>query len=192
RKLFIKAGIAKALVNIFEKQNSECIKEGHVKAFYALTHPASHEIRLLIFSQSPIEGLFKLLKHNNADISNYAIKSFWSIILAGTETTTETVQHPHFDALAIYDGIEQLYQFAFSSNASEQSKSIAVVCIGYLYRQKVIEKTVIRESVINRLKNLVNDAGVWEKDQSRIALRLLAQNPVNEAQIKKGGFTIPK
>ncbi|KAA6361304.1 MAG: hypothetical protein EZS28_043169, partial [Streblomastix strix] len=192
RKLFIKAGIAKALVNIFEKQNSECIKEGHVKAFYALTHPASHDVGLLIYSQSPYEGLFKLLKHTNADISEYAIKSFWSIIAAGAQTTLETVQHPHFDVLATYDGIEQLYQFTLSSNARDDSKNIAAVSIAHLYGEKVIEKTIIRESVINRLKKLVNDSRVWEKKQSRNALILLALNPVNEAEIKKGGFTIPK
>ncbi|KAA6385877.1 MAG: hypothetical protein EZS28_018595 [Streblomastix strix] len=191
RVQFIKAGIAKALINIFEKQNVQYIKEYHVKAFNALTFPASCDVELLIYSQSPIEGLLKLLKHTNADISFYAISSFFNIIYAGTNTTSVTVQHPHFDALATYDGIEQLYQFTLSSNAYDDSKNRATVSIACLYRAKVIEKTIIRESAINRLKKLVNDARDWEKDASRYALRLLARNPVNEAEIKKGGFTIP-
>ncbi|KAA6373559.1 MAG: hypothetical protein EZS28_030914 [Streblomastix strix] len=191
RRCCIKAGIVEALVNIFLKQNRSYIKVQHGQAFYVLTYPVSDDVKLLIYSQFPFAGLLKLLVHSNKDVSEYSISSIWNIILAGTYTIPDSTQHPHFDTFATHGGIEKLYQFSNSWNVNDNSKNTAVVCIGYLYRAKQIEKEDMRREIIDQLKELVNYIGDWGKEESRQALRYLAQNPVNKAEIVKDGFVIP-
>ncbi|KAA6385673.1 MAG: hypothetical protein EZS28_018798 [Streblomastix strix] len=191
KKCCIKAGIVKALVNIFLKQDSSYIKVQHARAFGVLTYPASDDVGLLIYSQFPFAGLLKLLEHSDANIQSNAVSSIWNIILAGAHSTSSTSLHPHFDILATHGGIEKLYQFSNSYSANDHSKNIAVVCIGYLYRAKMIEIADMRKAVIDRLKKLINYIGNWGKEESRQALRYLDQNLINKLEIAKDGFVIP-
>ncbi|KAA6364697.1 MAG: hypothetical protein EZS28_039776 [Streblomastix strix] len=191
RRCCIKAGIVKALVNIFLKQDSSYIKVQHAQAFNVLTYPTSNDVGLLIYSQFPFAGLLNLLDHTNKDVFEYAIISIWNIILAGTSTTPDSTQHPHFDTLATHEGIEKLYQFSNSWRTDDHYKNMAIVCIGNLYRAKMIEQADMRKEVIDRLKKLVNGSREWAKGESRHALRYLAQNLVNKAERIKGGFVIP-
>ncbi|KAA6311549.1 MAG: hypothetical protein EZS28_056104, partial [Streblomastix strix] len=114
RRCCIQAGIVKALVNIFLKQDSSYIKVQHAKAFYFLTYLTNNDVKLLIYSQFPFAGLLNLLEHSDKDVFEYAIVSIWHIILAGTSTTPYSTQHPHFDTFATHGGIEKLYQFSNS------------------------------------------------------------------------------
>ncbi|KAA6354075.1 MAG: hypothetical protein EZS28_050398 [Streblomastix strix] len=95
RRCCIQAGIVKALVNIFLKQDISYIKYQHARAFNVLTYPANNDAGLLIYSQFPFAGLLKLLDNSDANISQTAINSVWNIILAGIETTPDTTYHPH-------------------------------------------------------------------------------------------------
>ncbi|KAA6358148.1 MAG: hypothetical protein EZS28_046324, partial [Streblomastix strix] len=47
-----------------------------------------------------------------------------------------------------------------------------------------------RVEVVSYLKTLISDTDVWTKDTSQFALKQIAQNTVNRAEIEKDDFAI--
>ncbi|KAA6374608.1 MAG: hypothetical protein EZS28_029865 [Streblomastix strix] len=191
RKRCIQSGIVKILLNIFENWKVEDIKFEHVKAFFKLTLTNNNEIQQLLFTLNPFKGLLNLLNHSNSGIQSNGIDSIFNIQIGGSNTTLLTEVHPYFDAIASIGGTEKIYEFMNRKNTNKGCKDTAAIIIGYFHRARKIENIEIRINVIKHLKSIVNDKDNWTKNESRKALRYLAQNSDNKTEIEKDGFMIP-
>ncbi|KAA6331446.1 MAG: hypothetical protein EZS28_053386 [Streblomastix strix] len=99
--------------------------------------------------------------------------------------------HPYFESINTLGGVEKVFSL-FRRNASKHSKDQAAICIGQIFRAKEIVDADMRREIIAHLKLLINDPVDWVKINQKQALRFLAQNAVNRAEIESDGFVIPQ
>ncbi|KAA6384108.1 MAG: hypothetical protein EZS28_020364 [Streblomastix strix] len=191
RRCCIKAGIAKVLLNIFENWKLEDIKHEHARAFSLLAYNNNNEIKQLLFNLNPFKGLLNLHNHQNSNIQSDGITSIFNIQKGGLNSTSDSEVHPYFDTIASIGGIEKIYEFMNRKNTNKECKDTAAITIGNFYKAKKIENVEMRTNVIKHLRSIVNDQDNWTKNESRRALRYLAQNLDNKAEIEKDGFAIP-
>ncbi|KAA6360661.1 MAG: hypothetical protein EZS28_043812 [Streblomastix strix] len=191
RRRVIQAGIVEGFLYIFERRELNTIPRTISFAFYLLTTPASNEINLLLFQKNPFPGLLRLLDHTNINVLGYAIAAINNILDAGACTTPMNQPHPHFESINTLGGVEKVFSL-FRRNANKYSKDSAAICIGFLFKAKEIVDADMRREIIAHLKMLTNDPDYQINNRAKLALRYLAQNAVNRAEIKSNGFVIPE
>ncbi|KAA6380536.1 MAG: hypothetical protein EZS28_023935, partial [Streblomastix strix] len=114
-----------------------------------------------------------------------------NILQTGSNTTPVSDPHPHYESLQQCDGIKKIFAL-FQKNGSRYNRDRSALCIGYLFRAREITDPIMRQEIINHLKNLLNDSSVWVKGTAKDALKYLSLNAVNKTEIEAGGFIIPK
>ncbi|KAA6377588.1 MAG: putative serine threonine-protein kinase nek2 [Streblomastix strix] len=128
RLLAIQLGIAEQLISIFETWELESITQPFSEAFYALTTPVIDEIRQVLFTLKPYQGLMRLLTHSNNDIVAFSLLSINNIICAGANLTEETQPHPHYDVIQSFAGIDKLLTL-FRGNKNIDIRNASISCI---------------------------------------------------------------
>ncbi|KAA6394251.1 MAG: hypothetical protein EZS28_010226 [Streblomastix strix] len=190
RKTIINSGIVDYLFFIFDTRDLSSITIPYVDVIRQLT-AGSDEVRLLLYSKKPYPYLLRLLNHQDNQVLLYTINSIFNILLTGSNTTSSSSLHPHFDRMSTYGGIEKLYSLFKRTDINKEIKDTTAICIGELFNKAQIPHSM-RTEIISYLKTLINDSDKWTKNSSRITLKNLAQNSVNKSEIEKGGFEIPQ
>ncbi|KAA6399691.1 MAG: putative NEK/NEK2 protein kinase [Streblomastix strix] len=191
RKRIISSGIVESLLTIFTTRDLNSITETYSSAFFQLTHPSNVEIKLLLLQKKPYPGLIRLLEHTDNHIPGYAIASIFNIQLSGSNTTSQSDPHPHYETIQESDGIKKMFAL-FQKNGCKYSRDRSALCIGFIFRAREISDPIMRQEIINNLKSLLNDSDAWVKGRAKNALKYLSLNAVNKTYIEAGGFTIPK
>ncbi|KAA6386775.1 MAG: hypothetical protein EZS28_017698, partial [Streblomastix strix] len=192
RKWCIEAGVAKALLNIFETWKIPDVRLQHARAFFLLTFTESMEVKQLIFQQKPFRGLIHLLESPNVDVSIRGINSISNILAGEVNIPSQVQQHPYFDAMSQVSGIDKIFMYFKRQTQNKECKNASAFCIGFLYRAREIERTDMRVSIIGHLKSILDDEDKAIRVNAKTALKHLYLNPVNRNEIDKGGFSIPK
>ncbi|KAA6372378.1 MAG: hypothetical protein EZS28_032096 [Streblomastix strix] len=191
RKRIISSGIVENLLFIFTNKDQNPITLTYSNTFYDLTNPSSDEVCLLLAEQKPFPGLIRLIVLNNINVVTDAINSIVNILNYGTTSTPESDPHPHFEAIQECDGIKKIFALFHRDDASKDNKDTAMICLGYLFHAQEITDEVMRHEIISHLKTLINDPDSWTQNNVKDALKDLALNAVNKAEIEADGFTIP-
>ncbi|KAA6367235.1 MAG: hypothetical protein EZS28_037239 [Streblomastix strix] len=191
-KSIISSGIVDSLLFIFETRDITLITIPVVQLFNQLTK-VNDEINTLLFEQkNPYRYLFWVLQHSEKelDIIRFTINSIFNIILSGAVTTQPTEMHPHYESIKQCDGANKLFSFIELTDVYKQIKDSAVISFGNLYKaQEVPDEMAV---VIPYLKSLLRSSDQWIRQQSRIALLRLGQNPVNRQKIETEDFKLPE
>ncbi|KAA6378730.1 MAG: hypothetical protein EZS28_025744 [Streblomastix strix] len=190
KKRIIQSGIIESLLYIFENQQLDQISRDASSAFFNILSSNASNI-LLIFDKKPFLGLIRLFQHSDNLIIGYAIASIFSILIGGSNTTSMTSTHPHYESLASCSGIDKIFQL-FQRNLDKYTKDKASFCLGFIFRSQVISNSMMRVQIINHLKTLLCDTDTLNVDHAKLALKYIAQNSVNKQEITKDGFTIPQ
>ncbi|KAA6355606.1 MAG: hypothetical protein EZS28_048867 [Streblomastix strix] len=175
RRLTVQIGVVDALLHIFASRSLESITPTYTNAFHCLTVPCSNEIRQQIYLKNPYQALIRLLDHSDEDIVSDAIGSIYNIQLCGFSTTLSTEQHPHYEEIAVNEGIEKIFNL-FQRNVSKTSKDCASICLGHLFRCREITNELMRREIIFHLITLLTDVDIWIKNTSKNALNSLSRN----------------
>ncbi|KAA6382768.1 MAG: hypothetical protein EZS28_021704 [Streblomastix strix] len=101
-----------------------------------------------------------------------------------------TFQHPQFEIISNFGGIDKLYSVFKRTDVNKKVKDKTAICIGKLFRSKELQGEMKTE-IISHLKTLVNSSDSNTKDSSISTLKGLAQNPENKIEIEKGEFIVP-
>ncbi|KAA6338133.1 MAG: hypothetical protein EZS28_052726 [Streblomastix strix] len=189
RKNLIDSGVAEGLLSVFERRELDFISVAETKTFFSITTPASDQIRLQLFDRRPFPGLLRILEHTDSIVVENGINSIYNILLSGSNTIQITETHPHYESLQDSNGVEKIYQL-FNRNIDKFSKVRAAYCISIVYQGRVIDDQQMRVEVISYLKTLISDTDVWTKDTSQFALKQIAQNTVNKAEVEKDDLAI--
>ncbi|KAA6386763.1 MAG: hypothetical protein EZS28_017712 [Streblomastix strix] len=190
RKTIINSGIVDSLFFIFDTRDLSSITAPYVDVIQQLTL-GNDEVRLLLYSKKPYPYLLRLLNHIDNIVLEFTICSIINILFAGSNTTSSSSLHPHFDQMSRYGGIEKLYSLFKRSDMNKKIKDLTAICIGRLFSARELPHSM-RTNIISYLKTLINDSEIFIKIYSRIQLGNLAQNSVNKSEIEKGDFIIPQ
>ncbi|KAA6355610.1 MAG: hypothetical protein EZS28_048863 [Streblomastix strix] len=167
------------------------ISSRHSAAYRFIACPSSDEIKLMLFNQDPFPALIRLLQHTNSKVVGHAIITLNNIVVAGNDPTPDDQIHPHFESMGKCGGLDQIFQL-FRRNLDKYTKDRSAICLGRIFRAQAIPNLAIRKEVIAHLKTLVKDPDSWIRSSSKNALRYLAYNAKNLAEISKDGFVIPE
>ncbi|KAA6392338.1 MAG: putative protein serine/threonine kinase, partial [Streblomastix strix] len=189
-KRVIESGIVEALLQIFWGRDFKTITRNFSYTFTQFTN-TSVELQLIIFKKNPFPGLLRLLDHPDLWIVGNAVQSINNIIIGGGTTTAAAQFHPYYENMQKFGGIEKMV-FLFRRKLDKWTQNNAAICIGLIYRSKEIRDVTLRKEIIHHLKNLINDSDVWLKLVSKDALKGLAMNALNKAEMETGGFIVPK
>ncbi|KAA6399980.1 MAG: hypothetical protein EZS28_004489 [Streblomastix strix] len=190
RRRIINSGIVDALINIFLTRDLNMITRAFSQLFNVLTN-TNNEIKQSIYEKHPYPALIRLLNHPNIDVIDDSITSIYNIIITRTYTTSESEQYPHFTDMQPCDGIRMLFDLFKRNDITKRIKNITSRCLGNLFRAQQIPDKEMKTKIIAHLKALLKDPDDWEKYAAKNALKYLAQNAVNLAEIEKDGFVIP-
>ncbi|KAA6376702.1 MAG: hypothetical protein EZS28_027771, partial [Streblomastix strix] len=185
RKDIIDSGIADSLLFIFETRIIPQITEPFTEAFFQIT-VAGDEVNLLLYEKSPYPYLIQILNHPNDIIQMHAINSIFNILLAGTNTTESLTQHPHFDVIFQFEGIQKLVDFFLRPNVDKSARDWVAICIGRLYRSKEIPDNKIKIQLIAHLKSLLTNIDEKLSVNAKYSLSDLSQDKANLTEVKKG------
>ncbi|KAA6367060.1 MAG: hypothetical protein EZS28_037413, partial [Streblomastix strix] len=174
-KIVIKAGIAQALIFIFQIRELDKISPIYADTFNSITG-ASDQIALLLVKKKPFQGLIRLLDHTDMDIVTSTIDSISNIVNAGSDSTPETKKHPYFEVINSYGGIEKLMKLFRDTHVGLFRKDAAAVCIGKLFRAREIPNSQHRKEIVEHLKNLSLQTDRYWKDDAYAAIQCLSQN----------------
>ncbi|KAA6375151.1 MAG: hypothetical protein EZS28_029323 [Streblomastix strix] len=144
----------------------------------------------MLYTKKPFPGLLRLLESQDILIAGDSITSIFNIIAAGANTTPKTEQHPHFEAMKQCGGVIKIFEL-FQKNENKFTKNREALCISRLFRAKEMDKTM-RKGIISHLKILAYEKDAWLCENSKSALKQLAQNAANRSEIEKDGFVIPE
>ncbi|KAA6343286.1 MAG: hypothetical protein EZS28_052321, partial [Streblomastix strix] len=136
----------------------------------------------LIYSKKPYPGLVRLLEHTDILVASDAIASIFLLLETGSNTSAIADPHPHYESILSCDGIKKIFDL-FQKNISKYSRDRTALCIGYLFRARMITDSKMRQEVINHLKSLLCDSNNWVKENSKTALKQLSQNEENRSEI---------
>ncbi|KAA6369492.1 MAG: hypothetical protein EZS28_034980, partial [Streblomastix strix] len=131
---------------------------------------------------NPYPGLIRLLEHSDDLIPGYAIFSIFLILEAGSNTTSDSEPHPHYETFQVCDGIKKIFDL-FQKNRSKFSRERSALCLGFLFKSHEIADPIMRHEIINYLKYLLYDPYNWVKEKTKDALKFLAQNETNRFEI---------
>ncbi|KAA6308872.1 MAG: hypothetical protein EZS28_056611, partial [Streblomastix strix] len=120
--------------------------------------------------------LLRLLSHPDNEVVRNSITSIANLLHLGTRTTPRTSDHPHFEEMTAYSGLEKLYALFKRADISEEIRDQAAICIGRLFRSKAIPDK-FRTEIIGCLIEIVRNQDKHIKAQSVIVLCDLVQNP---------------
>ncbi|KAA6346311.1 MAG: hypothetical protein EZS28_052102, partial [Streblomastix strix] len=174
RRQIIECGIVDALLHIFLTRSLESITLAYINAFFQLTLTCK-EIKQQIYLKNPYPALIRLLDHPDKEIVNTAVVSIFNIQLCGLDTTSSTEQHPHYEEIAVNEGIEKIFNL-FQMNVSKFSKDRAAICLGRFFRCYEITNELMRREIINHLITLLTDKDSRIKNTSKNALNSLSRN----------------
>ncbi|KAA6363196.1 MAG: hypothetical protein EZS28_041276, partial [Streblomastix strix] len=175
RRIAIQAGVAIALIHIFETRDLNQITRAFSQAFYLLIHHSNNEVKLLLYSQQPYKGLLRLFNHHNNLIIEDAISAIKGFLIAGANSTPDSQIHPHFDAMQQHQGIERIYEL-FKNNQNNNIKTRAALGIGYLFRSREIHDPNMSLEIINYLREHIRDIDAWAKDNIQCAIKYISKN----------------
>ncbi|KAA6399436.1 MAG: hypothetical protein EZS28_005034 [Streblomastix strix] len=189
RRRIIQTSVIEGFLLIMEKRELNEIPRNISQAFAEITM-TTDEIKLLIYSKKPFPGLLRLLDHSDIFVACDGIGSILNILNGGSYTTPDNQLHPHYETMNACGGIEMIMKL-FRKNIDKYSKNVSAICIGHLFRAREINDKQMFVEIIGYLKTLVNESELWTKLNSKCALRYLAQNGINRAEIESGYFVIP-
>ncbi|KAA6378958.1 MAG: hypothetical protein EZS28_025515, partial [Streblomastix strix] len=182
RKRIIEIGIVEQFIHIFERYELKMIQQELSNTFLHIIHPSGNDIKFLIYSKKPYEGLLHLLDHSNIDVVEDAISSIFFFLLTGASTSLETEKHPHYDVIQQLNGIEKIFEL-FKKNVSKYSKDRSALSIGYIFRSQQITNSNMRVDIINHIKAVLSNEALNTK--AKTALNYLMNNDVNRSDILK-------
>ncbi|KAA6379386.1 MAG: hypothetical protein EZS28_025088 [Streblomastix strix] len=187
----INSGIIDILLHIFASRDLDDITRPYTNLFFVFTHPPNFIICQLLIQKQPFLSLLRLLDHKDENIVSDAIASIGSILHYSAVGTEMDSQHPFFEDLASAGGIEKLFSL-FKSTTSIYSKNVSAICLGIVFRAQEIKDSIMRKEVITLLKSIINDVDQQIQKLVKCALKCLAQNEVNKAEIVSDDFIIPE
>ncbi|KAA6382852.1 MAG: hypothetical protein EZS28_021623 [Streblomastix strix] len=190
RKTIINSGVLDSLFFILDTHDLSSVTLPYVDVIQQLSN-CSIEIKLMLQSKKPYPHLLYLLNHTDNDVILYAINSIFNILGFGAKQTSSSSQHPHFETMSTYGGVDKLYSVFKRSDVNKKVKDKAAICIGKLYSSKELQGEMKTE-IISYLKIQVNSSDSNTKVSSVSTLKGLAQNPENKIEIEKEEFKIPK
>ncbi|KAA6338813.1 MAG: hypothetical protein EZS28_052668, partial [Streblomastix strix] len=175
KQQIIEAGVVDALLCLLSTQPLESITLSHIWAFFVFTFPASNEIELLLAEKNPYPALIRLLDHQSISVVSKTTNAIRNIIAGGSNSTPVNQPHPDFQAVASCGGIEKLYQL-FKKNLSQGTKNGSALSIANLFKAKEITNIEMRKDIFAYLKTALSSSEPLIKNNSKWALRLLAEN----------------
>ncbi|KAA6321374.1 MAG: hypothetical protein EZS28_054564, partial [Streblomastix strix] len=175
RKTIINSGIVDYIFFIFETRDLSSITAPYIDVIRQLTLQCSDEVRLLLYSKKPYPYLLRLLNHQDNQVLLYTINLIVYILVSGSNTTSFSSLHPHFDQMSRYGGIEKLYSLFKRTEVNKQIKDLTAICIGELFNNAELPHSM-RTEIISHLMSIVGDSNAWTQSQSKIQLGNLAQN----------------
>ncbi|KAA6381369.1 MAG: hypothetical protein EZS28_023103 [Streblomastix strix] len=160
---------------------------------------SSHDISLLLVREHIVEKIISIW-HSSDDKEIQSEEK--AIMEAGTrelcqllEQVNDIIQGNNQVGIIlgwVLDSLSAKRPLNKSSEEQEDIKNSAAVIIGRLYKTREIENQQMRTEIIEYLKTIVGNADEWNNNESRKALKGLAQNAVNRTVIEAGGFIIPE
>ncbi|KAA6380865.1 MAG: hypothetical protein EZS28_023608 [Streblomastix strix] len=167
-KITIEQGVAKLIIDIFEKWSVDFITQPFVKAFYHITTSNKENIKLLL-SKYPFPGLFRLFDHSNISVVEYSIKSIFNIIKADEDINQTDAKHPDFEAIQSSGGIDAIFS-VFNRKLSKQSRDWAALTIAFLFQSQTFPDQTLKQEVVNYLNSLLRDRDQQVKEMAQVAV----------------------
>ncbi|KAA6384299.1 MAG: putative serine/threonine-protein kinase Nek3 [Streblomastix strix] len=186
RKVIINAGVADAIIRIFESRDLSDISPIYSVAYFILT-PTGDDIGIMLYQKKPFPGLLRILDHTNIEVVSSAISSIKNIVASGQNTTSDTSVHPHYDTLNQCGGITKIYQL-FQRNLSKRTRDHSAISLAMLFRAREISDTSMRKQIIQHFIILMNNLDEGSKKISRSMLRNLSRNKANRTEMIGGDF----
>ncbi|KAA6370450.1 MAG: hypothetical protein EZS28_034024, partial [Streblomastix strix] len=109
RKQVIETGTVDALLRLLSTQPLERISLSHIYSFFIFTNSSSDEIGEMLYNRNSYISLIHLFDLQDFFIINRAAISMFNLLNNGARTRPSTTQHPHYQNMIAFDGIQKLF-----------------------------------------------------------------------------------